>query len=708
MVNGRQTRTAAFPESFSSRSEVGLANGRSLARISIATLLLLGIFGEHPAGPPDRHAGDGFALAVALSGFFRAKRSPPRPSCGAAAAPNPIEVLDFAADGIVTINESSIMESVNRSVERTFGYAREELIGKNVSILMMPQDAICHDRHVASYIATGHGRIIGIGPREVTGRRKDGTPIPLELAVSEMRSEGRRIFIGSLRDLTSTKRIAEALRQSEARFRDFAEIVSDWFWEQDENHRFNYMSPSFEQKTGIRVEEVLGRKREDVIVFASEAARLQYHVSINAHLSFTGIRVILQLPDGRRMPVSISGRPIMGPAGVFQGYRGVARDLSAETSAEAAVIAARQQFDEAVEAMSDGLAVFDADDRLLMCNRRFLETFPRIDGYLKPGVVYQELMVRLWQCGQFADRRDSLPDWISQALRWHAAPSGEILQQLADGRWLKLVERRTPGGGTVLVATDVTEIKAREVAFARAKSEAEQASELKTSFLANMSHELRTPLNAIIGFSEIMESEMLGPLGSARYRGYVGNILESGRHLVDLINDLLDISKLGAGRREIDESVVEISALMHQCFVVISTLAASAGVTLVADSSLSGISLRADERALRQILLNLLSNSVKFSPNGGRVVTRAHADDDSLCIEVEDNGIGIAPEHIPLVVEPFRQAPGVRTREHRGTGLGLSISKSLARLHGGDISISSAVGVGTTVCIRLPIERLLV
>ena len=264
-------------------------------------------------------------------------------------------------------------------------------------------------------------------------------------------------------------------------------------------------------------------------------------------------------------------------------------------------------------------------------------------------------------------------------------------------------------GEKVLLAaiTDITDRKLTENALRRAKEEAELASRAKSDFLANMSHELRTPLNSVIGFSEIIRSELLGPLGDAKYKEYADDINHSGTHLLEVISDILDVSRIEAGVVEAaDDEVDEVDALAA-CLRMMSERADHAGVALSAQVQAGLPTLRADTRHVKQIVLNLLANAVKFTATGGKVTAKAGFDDDgALVMAVTDTGIGIAVEDIPRVFEPFGQAGNSLTRGHDGVGLGLSLARSLAAMQEGTLTIDSKIGHGTTVSVRFPPERL--
>jgi len=235
-----------------------------------------------------------------------------------------------------------------------------------------------------------------------------------------------------------------------------------------------------------------------------------------------------------------------------------------------------------------------------------------------------------------------------------------------------------------------------------AKEVAEQASRAKSSFLANMSHELRTPLNAVIGFSEMIRSEMFGPLGDARYREYAGLVHTAGSHLLDLIGDILDMSKIEAGRLELSYERVDTALVVRECTDLLAERAAAGGVSIAVDLSRAPIFFEADRRAAKQILLNLLSNAIKFTPERGRVAVSVRSADGYCCLTVEDTGIGIAADELTRIGTPFVQLSNNPGR-HPGTGLGLALVRALAEMHGGSFRIESEEGIGTTVTIMLPL-----
>jgi two-component system cell cycle sensor histidine kinase PleC len=312
------------------------------------------------------------------------------------------------------------------------------------------------------------------------------------------------------------------------------------------------------------------------------------------------------------------------------------------------------------------------------------------------------------------------------------APGARTFEaQLEDGRWLHISERRTKDGGYVSVGTDITALKMHEEKlidsekrqmatiadlrasqqrfaelaekYAAEKTRAEEANQAKSKFLANMSHELRTPLNAIIGFSEIMESGMFGPLGTDKYHEYCSDIRGSGQYLLEVINDILDMAKIEAGRIRLEFEDLVLDPLLNEAMRVVSARAHEKRLALGARIS-PELHLRADRRAIKQIALNLLSNAVKFTPTGGHVIMRGRASDHCIVLAIADTGIGIARDALTRLGRPFEQVESQLTKSHQGSGLGLAISKSLVELHGGRMRIRSTPGKGTVVIVRLPLE----
>ncbi|MEM8919921.1 MAG: HAMP domain-containing sensor histidine kinase, partial [Pseudomonadota bacterium] len=304
---------------------------------------------------------------------------------------------------------------------------------------------------------------------------------------------------------------------------------------------------------------------------------------------------------------------------------------------------------------------------------------------------------------------------------------------LMSEKWISFVDRKTAGGGLISVGLDVTPMKrheadlsAKEKSLRRlvtdldrsqgqaeelakraqeATAKAERASRSKSVFLANMSHELRTPLNAINGFSEMLVKELYGPLGDDRYKGYAEDILQSGQHLLDMINDILDMAKIEAGKMSISPRQIDPIEAVDAAVRMIRRRALDKQIELTLHANGDLPEIEGDHRAIKQMVLNLVSNAIKFTDPGGKIDVTAETEDRFIAVRVKDSGIGIPAEDLPRLAQPFEQASADETRNSQGTGLGLALTKSFAEMHGGHLTIESVVGEGTTVAFFLPIEQ---
>ncbi len=408
---------------------------------------------------------------------------------------------------------------------------------------------------------------------------------------------------------------------------------------------------------------------------------------------------------------------------------GIAIDVSEQKQLAEASRRADARLRDAIEAISEAFILWDANNRLVMCNRKYRELYGLTQEQTAPGTRYREI----------AEQGKQLTIESSDIIE-HRGDGGRSFEaQLQDGRWLHVNERRTKDGGFVSVGTDITKLKRHETRlmeserallatiadlrrsrqalerqahqlveladrYASEKTRAEMANRAKSEFLANMSHELRTPLNAIIGFSEMMENESFGPLGSAKYSEYVQDIRSSGHHLLDVIGDILDMSKIEAGRYRIDFEDIDFTDLAEDSIRMMEVKAGDKALAFEIDVA-PGLRLTGGRRPLKQILLNILSNAVKFTPPEGRIRVRIRQVADAVLISVSDSGIGIPRHALDKLGRPFEQVENQYIKSHQGSGLGLAISKSLTEMHGGRLRISSREDNGTQVSIRLPVTQ---
>jgi two-component system cell cycle sensor histidine kinase PleC len=406
---------------------------------------------------------------------------------------------------------------------------------------------------------------------------------------------------------------------------------------------------------------------------------------------------------------------------------GIALDITEQRSLAERSVEADLRLRDAVETIPEAFVLWDADNRLVLCNSYFQRLHRLPDSAVVPGTPYETVA----EVGRMPQIREKIGDGAEQE---HGARTFEA--QLDDGSWLNISERRTKDGGYVSVGTDISKIKAHEQKliendtqlranlkdlqksqaalerqaaeladlaqkYANEKNRAEEANNTKSKFLANMSHELRTPLNAIIGFSEIMGSGMFGQLGSEKYQEYCRDILTSGQYLLDVINDILDMSKIEAGRVKLDIEPLDLARTISESIRVVSGRAEAKQLHLCSQTE-ADIHIAADRRAMKQIAVNLLSNAVKFTHDGGKVVVRTRKLENSVRLMIADTGIGITPQALERLGRPFEQVESQLSKTYHGSGLGLAISKSLVQLHGGSMRLRSRLGGGTVVVVTLP------
>lgn len=621
------------------------------------------------------------------------------------------------------------------------------------------------------------------------------------------------------------------LRKAEARVSTFGGENGLWLWEQDADLRFVWFSTG----VGGGSARALGKRRQDLSDVAESPEAWAAHLAdLAARRPFNDF-TYKSVNGDRPTYVRASGRPFYGLNGRFRGYRGVAVDVTESFTAQREIEAARGKLVAAIDSIGTAFVLFDANDRLVLFNRKFAELYQPIAPLLVPGAGMIELLEQSVRAGVFRDVNHPAPGWVKAIMREHRRPGSIGHHAFWNGSLAQSSEHVMPDGSVAILISDVTELAAREAElqhqtrllaatidtigeglvvfdeaqglllwndhFARlinappallrrgtplpdlvgfaaeqgrfgpgepaalarralqgwtgatgagvetpfdgdrvfevrrrsradlgfvltfvdvterrrldqqlrsAKEQAEIANRAKTNFLATMSHELRTPLNAIIGFSEIIEGQLLGPMAGDRYLDYIRDIHLSGSHLLDVINDILDLSKIESGKYELHERPIDLGRVITSTLRLLRDKATRGSISLVMDLPDPVPVLFADERAVKQILLNLLSNSIKFTEPGGQITLSAGGlTDGGMALSVIDTGIGIPETDIARAMAPFGQVDNSLTRRFQGTGLGLPLVKSLAEMHGGQLIIDSSVGVGTTVSIHFPSTRVM-
>jgi two-component system cell cycle sensor histidine kinase PleC len=515
-----------------------------------------------------------------------------------------------------------------------------------------------------------------------------------------------------------TKKVTAAtnqVREAERRLRVAIESACCGVWDWDISRDRVYLTQRLAQAFGLPgagrfdtqdVLNALDEKDQDrlrsALATLAQHGSLDIVVKVNAANNVTHIQLRGRAAIDRRNPDAL--RAI-----------GLSIDVSEERSTEARVVAAERRLRDAIDSMSGPFALWSKERRLILWNSGFAKAFGLDTTVLQPGASYNQVSAAAAKCvkSQRPDRYDELAQEI----------------ELDNGVWIQLVERETSDGGLVSIGIDITPLKETEENILRSERQmrsvvvelersehkaselaekykierqrAEEASNAKSGFLANMSHELRTPLNAINGFSEIMVQQLYGPLGDRRYLTYATDILNSGKHLLELINDVLDMAKVEAGKFKIYPKPMDLQESIEQAVRLVRGRAEEKRIALVSELNEAG-EVTGDARAIKQIMINLLSNAIKFTAPNGKILVQVKNNLDEVIIRVIDNGVGINQEDLPRLARPFEQVENEHARSNQGSGLGLALSRSFAEMHGGSLTIASEVGVGTMVIVSLP------
>ncbi len=421
------------------------------------------------------------------------------------------------------------------------------------------------------------------------------------------------------------------------------------------------------------------------------------------------------------------GRILQGGWRAAPNFVGMIMEVPSDERRETRDMEMAARLSEALGSDHHAIALWDSADRLVFCNRKFLDLYGLTADDAPAGSAHADLL---------RAAKQPIPQGPRSPAGAPKSRAGSYDIELEDGRWIAVSERRTRTSDFVSIATDITTLKRNERrlahserelksavdelsesrsrleiqtaqlikladSYAAEKARAEEASKAKSEFLANISHELRTPLNAIIGFSEVMTEKVFGPLGSDKYADYARDINESGQYLLQMIDDILDMSKIEAGQLALSIEPVRAGSLIEDSLRVVQPSADERKIVLKQTGN-ADIEVAGDRRALKQVLLNLLSNAVKFTPEGGRVSVRCYKLKGTMRIAITDNGIGIPRHEIARLGKPFQQVSNQFTREHRGSGLGLAISRSILEMHEARLDIKSKPGEGTTVTCIFP------
>lgn len=614
-------------------------------------------------------------------------------------------ILDAAVDGIITIDEQGRIESFNRAAEVIFGYREEEVLGRNVSTLMPEPDRSRHDSYLRNYLWSGQAKIIGIG-REVTGLRKDGTTFPMDLAVGEARIGGRRIFAGTVRDISGRKRTEGRLRESEARTRAILDAAVDGIITIDETGIIRSVNPAAERIFGYRAVEVVGH---NVSMLMPNPYRGEHDGYIRNYLHSGQARIIglgreVQglRKDGTIFPMDLAvGEGALGGGRIFAG---IVRDITDRKAVEERLRAADERFRILVDGVRDyAITMLSPEGCVISWNAGAQRLY---------GWSADEAEGRPLSLFHPTDAvKAGLPDAILETARHDGRHESEGMRVRSDGStfWAHEVItalRNTSGAlsGFASISRDMSENRRHEEDLRRTKDQAEQAREVaeranmaKTKFLAAASHDLRQPVQAIFFFTSVLAHK----LRDHSAKSVLDDLQTSLEGLNVLLDSLLDVSKLDAGLIVPKETNFTVGAVLDRIAADFTPVAREKGVRLrVVHSSTT---VRSDPALLARIIQNLVANAVRYTAHGC-VLLGCRRRKGKLLIQVCDTGVGVPQDRIREIFEEFTQLGNPERDRNQGLGLGLAIVDRLAKLLHHEVEVRSVPGRGSIFAIAVPLS----
>ncbi|MBT7485181.1 MAG: PAS domain S-box protein [Rhodospirillales bacterium] len=622
-------------------------------------------------------------------------------------------IMDSVVDGIITISDKGKIQSFNKAAETIFGYQVDEVIGKNINILMPNPDRRKHNSYLKNYHATGERKIIGM-EREVTGLRKNGTTFPMSLAVSELKRYGKSVFTGIVRDITDRKMGEELVVGSQAATEEERRKLQSaidslhegfaYFDADDKLSNFNVQFQNRQEKTphllkiGLTFEEYV-RQRVEIGQLPNTIGREEEFIKerMARHENPQG-SAISQHSDGTWLLVNETRTSDGGTVLTTL-------DISDLKNAELALRNSQETLLDAADSFAEGFALYDENDKLVFFNQQYKDAMDDVSDIIEIGMPFEHF---LRTRAERSTRKDGLKrdeSYIQERLAWHHDPRGHLERTYPNGKSVQISGFKTKSGGTAIVRTDITELKRIQNELSQSRQDAEAANQAKSEFLSSMSHELRTPLNAVLGFSQMLEYNPDEPLTESQKNSVI-HIKKGGGHLLELIDEVLDLAKIEAGKIDLTIENVEVAALIDDCISSIGTILESREIEPIDRSLYKGDEVvRADVTRFRQILLNLLTNGVKYNRHGGKLtISTTKMRNNFLKISVTDTGEGIQKDKHSELFQPFSRL-GQETTEIEGTGIGLVVKKRLVEEMEGNIGFESEVGRGSTFWFELPLSQ---
>ena len=512
-------------------------------------------------------------------------------------------------------------------------------------------------------------------------------------------------------EIKDTEPLQRKLYLLQDRYRDIVRLSTEIFWETNADFELCAVSDCVIDGMGLHSSQLTGRTLFDVFSIVEDEPKNQKLIQAICRCApFKGLHVHYHHNNGTLSHFRLSGLPYFHEqSGAFAGYRGTALDITTEIVALDSAKRLDQRLHSSLEAIPVAVSIFSQEGILIHINLSFKDLFPETARLFadKEEITYQNMFPQMLESaeiimseeGQFPFFEEIMEICSTRA----ACVSLPFEVEMSDNRWMKGQHIITESGDRIFIAQEITDTKNRELMLSAARDMAEAGHKTKSHFLANMSHELRTPLNAIMGFAELMANEALGPISRPEYKEYAEDILSSSEHLLNLINDILDMSKIEAGHMTLSLSHVDAYDACHNVMRMLKHQAKQKKITLIMPNSTLPAVISGDRNKIQQMLVNLVGNAIKFTSEGGKVtVSLSENHSQELVVSVQDTGVGIKPENIQKVLLPFEQIDNSETGKHKGTGLGLPLTKSLIEMHDGRLKIDSVFGRGTTISLVFP------